>query len=206
MGKPAGIVLFINQNVVRLRCSQAMAPDLHWAVVVVEFYIEEAFAVGSPDHRAVGLLDDVVKVRGTFPVAHTNRKIFRALDVRAPGLKPVIRRMPRAAELEIFMVRRKLIAIEHDFDRAAVARNAAEHLVLTALAEFAQIGIGPIRRGHAGIVLLDPPAHFRNQGLLQAGSMAEQAFGIVVFRFEISADIGVQDRGIAQHFLPVLIL
>ena len=42
--------------------------------------------------------------------------------------------MPRAAELEIFMVRRKLIAIEHDFDRAAVARNAAEHLVLTALA------------------------------------------------------------------------
>ena len=51
---------------------------------------------------------------------------------------------------------------------AAVARHAAEQFVLAALAEFAQIGEGPIRRGHAGIVLLDPPAHFLDQRLLQA--------------------------------------
>jgi hypothetical protein len=30
--------------------------------------------------------------------------------------------MPRAAEPEVFMVRRKLIAVEHDLDRAAMAR------------------------------------------------------------------------------------
>src|SRR6266446_3911625 len=133
MGEPAGIALFINQNIVGLRRSQAMPPDLHRAVVVVEFYVEEAFAVARPHHRAVGLLDDVLKVGAGSPVAHANSKIFRALDVGAPGLEPVIRRMPRAAELEVFMVRRKLIAIEHDFDRAAVARGAAEHLVLAAL-------------------------------------------------------------------------
>src|SRR5258705_3205695 len=133
MGEPAGIVLFIDQNIVRLCCSQAMPPDLHRAVVVVEFYVEEAFAVGRPHHRAVGLLDDVLKVSAGSPVAYAKGKIFRALDVGAPCLESVIRRMPRAAELEVFMPRCKLIAIEHDFGRAAVARGAAEHLVLAAL-------------------------------------------------------------------------
>ena len=52
-------------------------------------------------------------------------------------------------------------------DLAAIARGAAEHLMLAALAEFAQIGERTIRRGHAGIVLLDPPAHLRDQRLLQ---------------------------------------
>src|SRR5258708_24417389 len=100
MGEPAGIVFFINQNIVGLRCSQAMPPNLHRAVVVVELYVEEAFAVGCPHYRAVGLLDDVLKVSAGSPVAHANGKIFRALDVGTPGLEAVIRLLPRAAELE----------------------------------------------------------------------------------------------------------
>jgi len=78
--------------------------------------------------------------------------------------------------------------------------------MLAAVAEFAQIRIRTVRRRHAGIVFLDPPAHFRNQRLLQAGCVAEQPFGVVVFGFEISTDIRVQDAGIAQHHLPVGIL
>ena len=69
--------------------------------------------------------------------------------------------------------------------------------MLTALAEFAHIGIGTVGRGHAGIVLLDPPTHLGDQRFLQIGGRAEQAFGIVVFRFEIFADIGVEHAGIA---------
>jgi hypothetical protein len=36
--------------------------------------------------------------------------------------------------------------------------------------------------------------------------VAEQAFGIAVLGFKIFADIRAQQRGIAQHFLPVVIL
>src|SRR6516165_9647500 len=36
--------------------------------------------------------------------------------------------------------------------------------------------------------------------------MAEQAFRIVVFSFEIAADIGLEEMGLAQHLLPVRIL
>ena len=146
MGEPAGILLFIDQHIVGLLGAEAMAPDLHRAMVVVELDVEEALAVGAPHHRAVGFLDEVVEVLAAFPVAHADGKIFRALDVGAPGLEPVIRRMPRAAELEIFFVRRELVAVEHDPDFAAVARHAAEHFMLAALAEFAQIGVRAVRR------------------------------------------------------------
>ena len=62
MGEPAGILLLIDQNVVRLRRAEAMPPDLHRAMVVVELDVEEALAVRAPHHRAVGLLDEIVKV------------------------------------------------------------------------------------------------------------------------------------------------
>ena len=136
------------------------------------------------------------------PVAHADREIFRTLGVGAPGLQFVVRRMPRAAELEIFVVRGQRVAVEHDLHVAAVARRAAEHFMLPALAELAQIGERAVRRGHAGIVFLDPPAHFRDQLLLQGGGVAEQALGVVVLGFQIFPDIRVQDRGIAQHLLP----
>ena len=114
--------------------------------------------------------------------------------------------MPRAAEFEVVVGGRKLVAIQDDLDLAAVARRAAEHFVLAALAEFAQIGERAIRRRHAGIVFLDPAAHFRNQRLLQSGGMAEQAFGVVVFRLEIFRISAFRTSRIAQHLLPVLIL
>ena len=45
--------------------------------------------------------------------------------------------MHGAAELEVFLLGRELIAIEHDLNLAAIARHAAELLVLAAVAEFA---------------------------------------------------------------------
>ncbi len=206
MREPAGIFFLVNQDIVGLLCPQAMTPDLHRAVVVVEFYVKEAVGVLAPHHGAVGFLDYVVEVGLGRPVAHASGKIFRALEIGTPGLQPVIRRMPRAAELEIFMALRKLVAVEHDLGVAAVARHAAEQFVLAALAEFAHIGIRTIRRGHAGIVFLDPPAHLRDQLFLQGRGVAEQALGVGIFRFEIGSDIAVEDGGIAQHFLPVLVL
>ncbi len=114
--------------------------------------------------------------------------------------------MPRTAELEVFVTGRQRVAIEHDLDFAAITRRAAEQLMLSALAEFSQIGKRSIRRRHAGIVFLDPPAHFRNQLLLQGRGMAEQALGVVVFSLQIFSDIRVENRGIAQHVLPLGVL
>ena len=108
--------------------------------------------------------------------------------------------------LKYSLVGREFVAVEDDLGLAAVARHAAEHFVLAALAEFAEIGVRAIGRGHAGIVFLDPPAHFLDQRLLQGPGMAEQAFGIGVLRLEIFADIRVEDRRVAQHLLPVVVL
>ena len=202
MGKPAGILFLIDQRVVSLLGAEPMAPDLHRPVIVVELDVEEAVAVLAPDDAAVGLLDEVVAIGAISPIAHADRKIFRALGVGAPRLQLVVRRMPRAAELEIFMVRGQRIAVEHDLDVAAIARRAPKQFMLPALAKFPQIGKRTVRRRHAGIIFLDPAAHLRDQLLLQGRGMAEQAFGVVVLGFQIFSDIRVQDRGIAQHFLP----
>ena len=206
MGEPAGILFLIDQRVIGLFGAEPMPPDLHRPVVVVELDVEEALGVRAPDHAAVGLLDQVVAVLAAGPVAHADRKIFRALGVGAPGLQRVVGRMPRAAELEIAVGGRQRVAVEHDLHVAAIARGAAEHLVLAAFAEFPQIGERAVRRRHAGIVLLDPPAHLRDQLLLQRRGVAEQALGVVVLGFEILPDIGVEDRGVAQHLLPFGVL
>ena len=67
MGEPAGILLFIDQHIVGLLRAESMPPDLHRPMVVVELDVEEAFAVPAPDHAAVGLLDEIVKVRAGLP-------------------------------------------------------------------------------------------------------------------------------------------
>ncbi len=91
MGEPARVVFLVDQDIVLLAGAQAMAPDLHRAMVVVELDIIERFGIRAPHHRAVGLLDDIFKIRAARPVAHANCKVFRALDVSTPGFKPVIR-------------------------------------------------------------------------------------------------------------------
>src|SRR5207245_3853289 len=79
MGKPAGILFLIDQRVVSLLGAEPMAPDLHRPVIVVELDVEEAVAVLAPDDAAVGLLDEVVAIGAISPIAHADRKIFRAL-------------------------------------------------------------------------------------------------------------------------------
>src|SRR5215470_9453560 len=106
MGEPAGILLLIDEGILSLFRAEAMPPDLHRAMVVVELDVEKAPAVRAPHRRAVGFLDDIVKVRGSSPIAHADGKILRSLGVGAPGLQLVIRRMPAAAEPEIFIIRR----------------------------------------------------------------------------------------------------
>ncbi|MGY3645829.1 hypothetical protein ACVWW2_001120 [Bradyrhizobium sp. LM4.3] len=155
---------------------------------------------------AVGLLDDVVKIRSGRPVAHADGEIFRALGVGAPGLQLVVVRVPAAAEFEICVVLGERIAVEHDMALAAVARHAAEQLVLAAFAELAEIGELTVGRRHAGIVLLDPPPHLAHQRLLEGGGMAEQALGVAILFVEIFTDVGIEHRGIAQHLLPFFVL
>src|SRR5689334_4854505 len=103
MGEPAGILFLIHQRVVGLLRAEPVAPDLHRAMVVVELDVEEAVAALAPYDAAIGLLDDVVAILAIGPVADTNREILRAFGVGAPRLQFVIMRMPRTAELEVFV-------------------------------------------------------------------------------------------------------
>ncbi len=145
MGEPAGILLLIDQDVVGLPGTELVPPHLHRAVVVVELDIEEAFGIRGPDHAAVGLFDEVVEIVTGCPVADADREILGALGVGAPGVQPVIVGMSAAAELEIFVVLRQRVAIEHDMRLAAIAQCAGEQLVLAALAEFSEIGERAVR-------------------------------------------------------------
>ena len=206
VGEPAGILFFVDQDVVRLRVAKLVQPDLHRAMVVVELDVEERLGIQCPDHATVGLLDQVGAVLARGPVAHPDREVFGALDVRTPGLQRMVRRMPGAAELEVFVVGGQLVAVKNDRGVAAIARGAAVLLMLPALAEFAQIRPRPVLGGHAGIVFLNAAAHLRHQLFLQSRRAAEQAVAIGVLGFEVAANLRIEDRGVAQHLLPFRIL
>lgn len=156
--------------------------------------------------HAVRALDDVGQVGAVSPAAYADGEVFRAARVGAPGLQQVVGRVARAAELEVGRTLRELVAVEDDGGLAAGARHAADHLVLAARAEPAQVGEGPVRRRHARIVLFDAAAHLGDQCLLQRPGRRENLLGVAVLGLEVGADVGRQDRGIAQHLLPARIL
>src|SRR5258708_38125178 len=97
--------------------------------------------------------------------------------------------MARLAEIEILRGCGERVAVEHEPTLAAVAWRTADQLVLATFAILPEIGIGPIRCGHAGIVLLDAPPHLAHQGLLQRLGWSEDSFGVAVLGLEIGPDV-----------------
>src|SRR5581483_12102036 len=102
---------------------------------------------GAPDHAAVGALDEVGQVVPARPLAHADGEVLRTAQVGAPRFEAVVGRMPRAAELEVVRGLGKRVAVEDRLEPAvlqrAVPRQAADLLVLAALAELPTIGERP---------------------------------------------------------------
>ena len=109
-----------------------------------------------------------------------------------------------AAEGEIGVTLGERVTVEQQRLLAAIARCAAEERVLTPLAKAPVIGEGAVRRRDGGIILLDPPAHLRTQGLAQGDQRRRHAVGMGVLRFEMRADRGRQSGWVVKHFAPVL--
>ena len=60
--------------------------------------------------------------------------------------------------------------------------------------------------GHGGVVLLDPPLHLLEHGLLQHPGRRQHGLGVGVLGDEVIAHVGADHRRIAQHRLPVVVL
>ena len=134
--EPAAVLFLVDQDVVALRRAQAMAVDLQRPVVLVEPDIEEERGIVPPHDVAAGLLDDVGQVFAGLPASHADGEIFRAAQIGAPGFETMVRRMLRLAEIEILRRLGQRVAVEDDPGIAAVARRAADQLVLPAFAIF----------------------------------------------------------------------
>ena len=165
--------------------------------------------VGLNDKRTSGRLTFFVPEEAVahvqIPPARTTLPLrfdqFRSLTLTTP----LAAQAPAPQDPHSDMLGQR-IAIEDGLHLAAVARRAADLLVLTALAELPEIGEWTIRRRHAGIVLLDPAAHLHDQNLLQVLRWRQQCLGVLVLGLEIGADVGIEKRRIAQNLLPLFIL
>src|SRR5262245_59279878 len=205
-GEPAAVLLFVDEDVVALGAAQPMAVDPERPVVLVDAHVEEERRVEPPDDAAAGLLDDIRKVLAGLPAANANGVVLRAAAVRTPGFEPMVRRMPRAAELEVRRAFGQLIAVEERRALAAVARPTTDQRLLAAFAIARQVGERPVRLRHAGIVLFDAPAHFGDQRLLQRRAGPEHRFGMAVLRLQIGPDVRIEQRRVAQDLLPSRVL
>src|SRR5580692_2813344 len=122
MREPAGVLFLVDQDIVGLSCPQTVKPNLHGSMIVIEFDVKERGRVRAPHHPALGFFNEIGEILACGPIAYAYRKIFRALDVGAPCLEPVIGRMTRTTEFEVLMTGGKLIAVENDLGFAAIAR------------------------------------------------------------------------------------
>ena len=175
-------------------------------MVLVDAHIVEECRIAAPHHAAAGVLDDVGQVFAAVPAPHPDRVVFRSAQVGAPGFQPVVGRVPPPAELEEGRALGEFVAVEDDLQVAAVARRAADQLVLAALPVLPQVGERSVGLRHALVVLLDAPTHLADQGLLQSLRRFEQGLGMTVLGLEVLPDVGIEHRRIAQHLLPVGVL
>ena len=111
--------------------------------------------------------------------------------------------MDAHAEVEERLASRERIAVEQHLLGAAVARRAADHGMLPAIAIATEIGIRPVGRGHRGVVLLDAAPHLGKQCLPQSAGSRERRLRVGVLGLEIGADRGIEFARIAHHGLPV---
>ena len=63
-----------------------------------------------------------------------------------------------------------------------------------------------VRGRHAAVVVADAPLHFREDLRLQRVCGGEGFARIGVLGFQMGADVRAQERGVAQHLLPVVVL
>ena len=100
-GEPADVLLLVDEDVVGLRRAQPVPVDLQRTMILVNADVEEERGVAAPDDTAARLRQDIGQVLSRVPAPDAQGEVFRAAQVGAPRLKPVVWRMPCAAELEI---------------------------------------------------------------------------------------------------------
>ncbi len=201
----AGILLLIDQPVVFLPVAEDVVEDLRGAVVLVKRGVEEAPRIRRPDTAAAGVRKRVGAVLAGREVAHLQREIFRSLVVIAPDADGMVGRMVDAGEAEIVLAFGLLVAVEQDDAFAAVARLAEIARLLPAGDIGRAVGIGAILHGHGAVVLLDAAAHLGKQRLLQGLRIGHRRRHIGVLGLQMRADLRLQDRGILEHGLPVVV-
>ena len=76
--------------------------------------------------------------------------------------------MRGVADLEEFPAFGERLAIEQNLLVAARARTPAIERMFSALAISLVVAVGPVGRGRTGVVLLDAPAHFRDEKFLRS--------------------------------------
>ena len=95
---------------------------------------------------------------------------------------------------------------KHDFPLIGPTRATGEDGMLGAGLIARIIVPGSVPRRRRGIVLFDAAAHLGDQGRLQRFGFLQHRGAIGVFGFQMLAHLGPQDAGVAQQFLPALIL
>ncbi|ENN86178.1 hypothetical protein RHSP_33602 [Rhizobium freirei PRF 81] len=200
----AGIFLFIDEPVLRLRRAKDVVEDFRRAMILVLQRVEEALAVGRPDAAAAGVLKDIGKIFAGFEVTDLQREIFRALVVIAPDAEAVIGGVVEAGKAEIGLSLIFLVAVEQQLAIAAVAGFAKIMRLLAAGDEKRAVGIGPVLDRDRAVILLDTALHLAEESLLQILRVGHRSVHIGVFSFQMGADFRGQDRRILEHRLPVV--
>ena len=181
-----------------------MALDPDGTVILVELDIIEAGGIVEP-HAPPDVCRHLVRqVGAVLEVSNADREVFRAFDVGAPGYQAMVGRMIRSAEIEEGLAFGLLVAVEHDGLRSAVPGLPADERVLAALTVAGEIGEGPVGLGNGGIVLLDAPAHLRDEAGLKLFRSGEGCFRIGILLLEAGADLGIENRRILENLPPVL--
>ena len=197
------IGLLEHQDVFCRRCADAVSPDRHRSVVLVEPHVEHRGVVTRPYDGAARVGDFVGEIPARRHVPNPDRVQFRALVVDAIGEQFVIRAVRDRAERPVGLGFGLSVTVEQDGFRSPATGPPADAWVLPAGNGGRVVVPRAIGRGHRTVVLLDACLHLLEQRFLQRIGAGHGGLHIGVFGLEIGADIRVEQLRAAHDVLPV---
>ena len=205
-GEKALVRLFIDQHIVLGAAACRTAENLRRATILVPEGPEQVLGVGRKGKVTIGALHGLGQHRSGGQVLDIDAVDLGTLLIDRIGAEAMVGAVVAITDLVIGLALARRIRIKHDLlALVRAARAARKDRLFSAFFVTRIIVPGAVRGGDRAVIFFDAALHLLEHLGLKGLGRGEHGFGVGVLFGQVRLDVGLNQAGIAQHLLPVIV-